>query len=193
MEIWKLSKKIGIIAEDQSDVDVVIEILAKYIARNKFTTSKFVGHGCGKLKSKCTRWVENLYASGCNLVIIVHDLDRNILDDLRREISGKVPSKYSATSLVVIPVEELEAWLLSDANAIKAVFNIRKKPSIQKDVEAISSPKEYLEDIVRGLGKVYANTLHNKKIATETNLSNLEALSSFSPFKDFMKSYSSHF
>ena len=81
-----MSKKIGLIAEDKSDIAVVTEILAKYINRNEFSIKSFVGNGCGKLRQKCDSWAENLIKSGCGHVFIFHDLDRNDANKLRKSL-----------------------------------------------------------------------------------------------------------
>ena len=113
----RMSKIIGIIAEDLSDVDVITNLLGKYVERNKFAVKKFVGNGCGKLRNKCGIWATTLFEAGCHHVLIFHDLDRNDEASLRKLLLGKVPKEHSPDSLVVIPTEELEAWLLADGLA----------------------------------------------------------------------------
>lgn len=77
MVISKMSKQIGIIAEDVSDVEVVTHILGKYVNRNEFSIRRFVGNGCGKLRNKCDSWAATLFESGCHHVMVFHDLDRH--------------------------------------------------------------------------------------------------------------------
>jgi len=182
-----VSKKIGIIAEDNSDVEVVYEIFKKYIKDNEFKISKFVGNGCGKLRSKCDSWADNLFRSGCDYVFIFHDQDRCCKIKLRKLLENKICPKEYPNSLIVIPVEELESWLLSDSEAIKNVFGLKKQPKQIASCEDIKSPKEFLRDLIWTSGKKrYLNTVHNKKIAQETSLDNLKRCSSFSQFNDFV-------
>ncbi|MDJ1354453.1 hypothetical protein [Pseudomonas aeruginosa] len=61
-----MATKIGVIAEDNSDVDVIKEILSKYLKKEAFSITHFVGKGCGKLKSKCAAWVDQLEKKGAN-------------------------------------------------------------------------------------------------------------------------------
>ena len=183
-----MSKKVGLIAEDNSDIEVVIEILAKYMKKCDFSTKKFVGQGCGKLKQKCQSWAENLLEQGCDHVLIFHDLDGNDEKQLRLLIEKKVSKKKFPNSCIVIPIQELEAWLLSDRNAIQSVFNLKKMPPQIKNCEIINSPKEHLRDIVWSLGqKRYINTTHNKKIAERLSLDNLKRCSSFRPLDIYIK------
>jgi hypothetical protein len=188
MEIWKLSKKIGIIAEDISDIEVVSEILAKYLNENDFTVKKFVGHGCGKLRNKCASWAKLLTKQGCSHILLFHDLDRHCETVLRNELEYKIRLQSVCDSIVVIPNEEMEAWLLSDPQAIKSVFSLKSKPKYIPDCEAIISPKEYLQKVVWALGrKKYLNTVHNKRIANLTSLNNLKRCRSFKVLDEYLQ------
>ena len=183
-----MSKKIGLIAEDQSDIDVIINLLAKYVARNEFTTKKFIGNGCGKLKNKCDTWAKQLFDSGCSHVIVFHDLDRNDEATLRETLQKKIPQAIFPNSLIVIPIEELEAWLLSDVSAIKSVFSLKKAPKKFNSCESVKSPKESLEKIIWTLGKKrYLNTVHNQKIAEKTSLIHLRRCASFVLFDTYVR------
>jgi len=175
-----MSKKIGVIAEDRSDVEVVTAILAKYMARNTFSVRPFVGNGSGKVKQKCDSWSRLLFSSGCEHVFLFHDLDRNNESLLRKSLEKKLPPRDFPNSLIVIPIEEIEAWLLSDAEAIQHVFSLPKAPKKIADCQSVISPKEKLAKIVWFTGrKRYVNTIHNKKISEQVSLSNLKRCSSF--------------
>lgn len=182
-----MSKKIGVIAEDDSDIAVIEEILKKHLNSNEFKIKKFVGNGCGKLRKKCDSWTKNLFDSGCDYVFIFHDLDRYEEKELRQILERKVcPITYN-NSLIVIPKEELEAWLLSDPKALQKVFKLDKEPKKISNVEAIKSPKEHIRDLVYKLGKQrYLNTVHNKKIAHEICLTKLKNCKSYEPFEKFI-------
>lgn len=188
-EILKLSKTFGLIAEDNSDIEVLKEIFAKFFEQSEFSTKKFVGNGCGKLRNKCGVWSENLFRRGCDYVFVFHDLDRNDYSELKRSLESKVCPKAHPNSLIVIPVEELESWLLSDAAAIQKVFRLSTEPKVRNNVEAIESPKEYLGSLIWRSGKKkYLNTVHNKKIASATNIESLRKCKSFMRFSDYIES-----
>lgn len=170
-----MSKKIGVIAEDASDIAVINEILEKYMDCNAFSIKKFIGHGCGKLRNKCGAWAKMLSMSGCEHILVFHDLDRNIEVELREELSKKIGKDEYPDSIIVIPIEELEAWLLADSKAIKKVFNLKKSPKKISNCEIIESPKEHLRDLVWLLGKKrYLNTAHNQKIARKASITQIE-------------------
>lgn len=179
--------KIGIIAEDDSDVDVIKEILGMYLPQPSFSTKKFVGKGCGKLRAKCAAWSVNLSAQGCDHILIFHDLDRYDEQVLRRELSEKLKCTGLKNTLIVIPVEELESWLLTDLNAIKEIFGIKTEVRQITDVETVKSPKEYLQKLVKKLSnKPYINTIHNKKIASKLSIKKLMNCSSFHPLDEYI-------
>lgn len=188
MATLKPSKGIGVIAEDLSDVQVVEALLTKYSDRNRFFIKKFVGNGCGKLKNKCRAWAATLLASGCHHVFLLHDLDRKKEAELRAILEDKLPCSAFPTSVIVIPVEELEAWLLSDEAAIKAVFSLKTAPKRYPNTEKVKSPKEELGRIVWSLGrKRYLNTVHNRRIAEKVTLDNLRRCRSFMILDDYIQ------
>lgn len=183
-----MTLSIGVIAEDNSDVDVIRIILSKYIAQNKYTLRKFTGSGCGKLKSKCTSWIKNLFLSGCNFVVVIHDLDRNKETELRSTISAKIPKNYTKKSVLIIPVEELESWLLTDTQAIKEVFNLKKKPKEPNNPQAVKSPKEHIQKTVWNASrKAYINTIHNSKIVDRISIEKLKKCSSYAELDVFVR------
>jgi len=185
-----MATKFGIIAEDKSDVDVIKEFLAKYLEPSQFSVKHFVGQGCGKLKSKCQAWAVNLKKSGCEHIFIFHDLDRNNEIKLRKELNEKLSPPETPNTVVIIPTEELEAWLLSDLNAIQITFSIPAREMIKKipHAETIKSPKEYLQKLVhQSSKKIYMNTAHNKTIAANTQLDKLLTCKSYLPFDNYMK------
>ena len=183
-----MSKKIGVIAEDSSDICVINEILMKYMDCNKYSIKKFVGNGCGKLRNKCGVWANMLSKSGCEHIMVFHDLDRNDKSHLLDMLENKVSKDSFPSSIIVIPVEELEAWLLSDAKAIKTVFSLKKAPKKINNCETISSPKGHLRDIVWHLGKKrYLNTRHNQKIANKSTVTNFLRCKSYKPLDKFIR------
>jgi hypothetical protein len=182
------SLKIGIIAEDDSDVAVLQAIIEKYTDKSSFSIRKFVGNGCGRLRNKCQTWAETLVDNGCKFVILVHDLDRSDEQELRRFLEQKIPQTKFPNSLIVIPIEELEAWLLSDADALKSVFSLKKKPKRIPNCEVVLSPKEAIARLIWSMAKKrYLNTVHNLRIAEKTTLVNLRRCSSFLPLDNFLR------
>ena len=184
--------KIGIIAEESSDVDVLYELTCKLIMESSFSFKKFVGHGCGKLRKKCTSWAENLLRRGCSHLVIIHDLDNNNEEELRDELTCLVQNVCFDGYIILIPIREIEAWLLTDANALKAVFKMPKLPRLPSSPEILIDPKEKLRDIVwKNSRRRYLNTIHNRQIAAESKISKMNVCRSFQPFPKFIRTYAS--
>src|SRR6266403_5712319 len=106
-------RQLGIIAEDQSDVDIVHLVLKKS-AKKAFTVQKFIGHGCGKIRGKCRAWAENLCRRGCDRLVLIHDLDNKNAVELRNAIQAALAPCPVPKHVIVIAVQEVEAWLLAD-------------------------------------------------------------------------------
>jgi hypothetical protein len=185
------SKKIGIIAEDESDIKT-IKILIERIKNRKFPVSSKIGHGCGKLMRKCGEWADMLYADDCKVLIVVHDSDGNSAKSIHNAIHTKIKSCSIDKVLICIPIQEIEAWLLGDPSAIKKAFKLSTISVIRKNPESIDSPKETLEKIVRMSSKnsrQYIHTDHNHKIALLINIDEVKRkCSSFNKFFEFIES-----
>jgi hypothetical protein len=186
--------RIGVIAENDSDIDVFEEIVKK-ISKKQIALRRFIGKGCGKIRKECVGWAKNFKEQNCSLLVLLHDLDRNNLPDLMQQLRTALNPPYIKHHIIVIPVREIEAWLLSDEIAIRTAMNIKSViPSIGNP-ESIDDPKEYLERLVekKSLGrKHYLNTVHNKKIASLLNLTKIKKCKSFLPLESFLQQHLAH-
>jgi hypothetical protein len=182
--------RIGVLAEDSSDVDVVKELIRKFKSPNSFCIRHFAADGCGKLRNKCRAWANQLHLKGCSVLLLIHDLDRRNLAGLRKDLVSALNPCPIATHTIVIPIEEIEAWLMSDGNALKRAFSLKKAPNLSGNPEYIVSPKEKLESLVwrlSGKSKRYINTVHNAVIAKHVTVSNLRRCAAFHEFERFVR------
>lgn len=183
-------KHLGLIAEDVSDVKV-LTLLAKKLTSRKFVVSHFVGKGCGPLMRKTPAWCNNLSIKGCAYVALVHDLDRHSEVDLRARLTAILVCAPQKVKTVVIPREELEAWLLSDESALAKALSLQKIPKAHQNPEMIVSPKEHIGELVRKATngrKQYVNTVHNPLIAGYLDITLLtKRCPSFSDFASFVR------
>jgi hypothetical protein len=179
---------VGVIAEDESDVNTA-RVLIKRICGHQLGVKHFCGHGCGRIKSKCRGWAEELRRRGCTFLILLHDRDSRRLEELSAELDSVLKDCAIAEHLLCIPVEELEAWLLSDPQAIAQALGLDKPPKIPINTELISSPKEFLQKLVRKASngqKIYVHTRHNEKVAGYLRLDRAQRCPSFVPFYSFV-------
>jgi len=185
----KRPPRVGIIAEDDSDVAAAKVLIRRLAKRDSIGFKKFVGHGCGRIKRKCQSWAITLKIKGCRYLVLIHDLDRNNLDALRTDLDAALSPSPITPYLICIPVEEMEAWWLSDPQAIQKALNLKVTPEVKGLPQSIASPKEYLGKLVRQCSyktKTYLNTEHNAKIAEYLSLSKAKKCDSFIPLCDFV-------
>lgn len=178
--------KIGIIAEDDSDVAVLRELTLTLLKPHKLGFKRFVGDGCGKLRRKCGAWARILVEQGCPFIVLVHDLDLYDEKQLRTMLEGMLSQVGAKAKVVLIPKREIEAWLLYDGQAIAHVFNSPEAPQLPGNPESVSDPKRFLRDLVwKKYRKNYLNTVHNGPIARHIQIARLQQSLSFSPHLTF--------
>jgi len=185
------SKAIGIIAEDNSDVQVINELIKK-IAKAAYNIKFFVGGGSGKIIDKCFAWAQNLRDQGCRYLVRVHDLDTATITNLRAALQSALNPSPITTHIIVIPVREIEAWLLADQDAITKAMKLKNLLNQVANPEAIQTPKEYLGRLVyarSGHTRRYVNTIHNPQIAAVCTLSKLRRCQSFVPLDQFISGH----
>lgn len=173
--------KIGIIAEDDSDVAVIRELTLKLLGNRHIKFKRFIGHGCGKLRRKCRAWAKHLVEQGCLWLAVVHDLDLNDEQQLREQLTNAIAEVRARATVVLIPRQEIEAWLLFDANAIATAFNERRRLRLPGNPEALLNPKRCLRELIwRSYRKDYLSTIHNELIAKHIDVLQLRRSGSFS-------------
>ena len=181
-------KNVGVIAEDESDVAVISRLMEK-LTKNSFVIRRFVGCGCGKIIGKCNAWATNLHIQGCRYLILVHDLDKKDLGALKLSLKKALDRCPISNHTIVIPIQEIEAWLLADSVAIAKVMNIRTPLKRISDPESINNPKEYLARLIymkSGHTRSYINTVHNEKLARVCSINELKRCGSFRLFQKFV-------
>jgi hypothetical protein len=183
-------KCVGIISEDKSDFESSMIIIKRIANKNNIGFKKAIGNGCGKLRRKAADFAIDLKNRGCDMLILLHDLDRNDLFKLKAELDEKLNKSPIVNKLVCIPIEEIEGWFLSDPDGLQSIFKLKRKPKIKGNPELIPSPKEKLEEYIYQCSNketIYLNTEHNKKIAEKISIDLMKAkCSSFKIFYDFV-------
>src|SRR5437588_7930520 len=184
-----MRNRIGLIAEDRSDIAVINELIKKIAGTKDFVLKGFVGRGCGKIRGKCLQWAQDLKSKGCNSVILLHDLDSRNLLELERQLRESFSPCPIKNNVIIIPVQEIEAWLLSDEKAIQQAMNLRDKVSRVPNPESITDPKSRLGEIIyirSRKTKRYVNTIHNSRIAASLSIMKVRRCKSFRPLEQFL-------
>jgi len=166
-------KCIGIIAEDESDYESSKTIIKRITSRTNLSFKKAIGNGCGKIRRKALAYTIDLKKRGCDTVILMHDLDRRDLEELNKDLNTKLIDSPISNKLICIPVEEIEAWFLSDPDGVKKSFSLKKKPKVKGNPETIVSPKEKLGELVYHCSEkniYYLNTKHNELLSSAVSI-----------------------
>jgi hypothetical protein len=165
--------KIGLITEDDTDWDAVRGIIHRVLDSN-VTIKKWTSGG-SVAKKKLSRELKVLFNKGCNVFIVVQDLDRSPNgslkdeDTLRSELEPLFSVVNSFSKHICIPIEELEAWFWSDSKIIKEIGG--EKCKANPNPHQIKSPKEALKKLSIGKnGKPSYGTNRNAELAKKLDM-----------------------
>ncbi len=110
---------------------------------------------------------------GCTRFIVCHDADGPDPIPNRERVKNRIinPSGIRRDYCIVIPVQELEAWILADIECATNIFS-SWMPAAIRNPEAISRPKEYLEKLSRTCRQRprYIHAVHNEQMAKHLDL-----------------------
>lgn len=182
--------KIGIICEESTDFEALKVLILKVINTKKVGFKSKIGNGCTKIRSKCVPWAQDLKNRKCDLLIVVHDLDRKNYKELYEEIDKKLSNSTFARYILSIPVEELEAWIIADPSGIKTALKLKRLPKFKGLPETVASPKEKLRDsIFQCSGKeINYQTSMNARITQSVDIEQLlQKCPSFEKFYNQLK------
>ncbi len=105
--------------------------------------------------------------------IVVRDADNKNPQELIQKMEQRIQERsYPFSVFFVIIVQELEAWLLADQDAISTVTG-RPVPRVNEPLEDIDDPKIKLKQILIGAGLSYTAKVA-KQIAAGTSLERLD-------------------
>jgi hypothetical protein len=135
----------AILAEDDSDAEALSHIVKRHFSNDRLSVKKKGYDGCGGLCAKGARDIKAWSMQGITRFVVCHDADSNPPSEIREKVLKAIvrPSGAEQQCCITVPVQEIEAWLIADEQAITAVIpSFRFKGHNQP--ETISSPKEWL-------------------------------------------------
>jgi len=183
---------IAVLGEDDSDVEMLKHLIWK-LTGSKSIQIKTKGYRSkGAVFVKGRRDIETFAKLGSKFFIVCVDSDGEDVMELRRRMTGDLlpATEIGKRSCCVIPVQEIEAWILADLKAVTKVIT-SWNPKHVKNPESIPSPKEYLEKLSKAENKRprYSHATHNEKVANHLDISILDrSCPSFKIFSDFIRS-----
>jgi energy-coupling factor transporter ATP-binding protein EcfA2 len=148
--------------------------------------------GCGEILKRGANQLQSFANQGCTKFIVCHDADGP--DPLRkhREIESRVVRPSGCEQCcIVIPVHEIEAWILADIdNVAKHVSKYWNPPAFEGNPEGVEKPQKVLENMSRNSKKMprYSHTSDNEVVARHLDLARVRSrCPSFRPFIDFVR------
>jgi uncharacterized protein DUF4276 len=180
----------AVLAEDRSDTDSLVVLVKRISGSSNATVFSKGFSGCGELCRKAGIHIRSFADRGASHFIICHDADesdpREIKAKVETAIKNKIPTDFEYC--IVVPVQELEAWIIADEEAIRKAIPTFGLKAVSRP-ETINSPKEWLvKESRKGRSRpLYVPTIHNAKVAQHIDLDRLdEKCPSFRPLKEFV-------
>ena|SRR5579864_9530976 len=182
----------GTLGKDQSDVNT-LTVIVRRLAKNP---SLGVRHksfdGGGNMFNDGRRVLQALSSLNCNRLIICHDADGPVPSTNYHRVRERIvePAGLEDSSLVLIPVQELEAWLVADIETMTRIFK-SWKPKPISNPEGIRNPKEHLIRLSRDSRHRprYSHATHNEQVARYLDLDKVKRkCPSFRPLVTFITS-----
>lgn len=149
--------KIGIISEGKYDSESLSLIITKII-NNKIDIEFETAFGSGKsdiIRSK-KLFSNKLHNQKCDYVFIVRDSDGADTDRICRDIKAAYDSTQIAAKYdVILAVQELEAWYLTDSACISSMYDSvgGVAYTFTQCTDGVNSPKEELRRFVENESK----------------------------------------
>ena len=180
----------AVLGEDRSDAETIVILIKRILRDDRATVRKKGFSGCGELRKKAAGQLRLFREKGASRFVICHDADGSDPGPVRRllEQEAVVPREFREHCGIVIPVQELESWILADPHAVAQVIRQFKIPS-SSSPEFVENPKEELLRLSRRgrTRPLYAPAVHNPKIAEHLDLKIVASkCPSFLPLRDFV-------
>jgi Domain of unknown function (DUF4276) len=187
----------GIMGEDDSDVATLKVLIQRLAERHRLRCPVFSKKGYNGWAQMFRKGVAQLQLFDelqCAKVVICYDADgpEEKAKERRRKVEREIitPSKVAARCFALVPVQELEAWILADLDAVKKLITSLKVPKEFSSPERVRNPKEKLITICRcplTRKQRYSPPQDNERVAPHLDLKVVEKkCPSFSSFVEFI-------
>ncbi len=182
----------AILGEDESDTEMLKVLIRKIHADDSVRVKCKGFSGCKEMLRKGASYFKSFKDLGCKYFIVAYDADRESPVARRQEALEKVVHAAQVTHhCVLVPVQEIEAWILADLPAIKR-SNVCPGWNPEDEFsnpENVADPKERLEKLSRNAKQHsrYNHVSHNPRVASYLDLDVVaQKCPSFRPLHDFV-------
>lgn len=182
----------GVIGEDQSDVDT-LRVIIRRLWRGDPVKIRTRGYsGCGQMLNKGAGQFGLFRNQGASRFVVCHDADQSPAAAIRDAVLERVirPARVSGSACIVVPIQEIEAWILADLSKVSVVIpSWAPPPNDIASPEAFTDPKDWLERLSRQHARPrYVHAVHNTKIAEHLDFAKVaRSCPSFRPLQDFVQ------
>lgn len=191
----------AVMGEDDSDVETLKTFIKRLRAAADKQPPKVVIHtkgygGCAEMLRKAPAQLRAWEKAGVTRVVIAYDADRDDPAARMKRLSEVIAeSKIAVAHCPLVPVQELEAWLLADVAKLEAVFpTLRKSKRTPKQIrspEGVPDPKEHLTGLALHPERkvtLYHPPTHNEVMAELIDLDLVrKKCPSFRPLAEFVE------
>jgi len=169
----------AIIGEDNSDVET-LKVLVKRIAKTPNLSVRTKGYTGGpQLLERGAAQLNAYRELGCNRFIICYDCDNELPAERYKKIIDRIINKSdlrnsnsSESICALVPVQEIESWILADLSAVSKIISSWKPTACFSNPEVQESPKEELAKLSRNMQRkpLYNHVVHNPRVAEHLKL-----------------------
>ena len=110
----------AVLAEDRSDIESLVVLIRRTSGNEHMPVHKKGFGGCGELCRKAWSHIKVFSERGASRFIICHDSDGVDPAVVKKKVLDSIVTKTEAPNnyCIVVPVQELEAWIIADEEAI---------------------------------------------------------------------------
>ena len=181
----------AVIGEDKSDSDMIAVLMRRLAGATSLKIKTFGHDGCARLRRDGARQIGLFLDLGYTKFVVCHDADHNDPQSVRDRVMREIvrPAGVAGSCCILIPVQEIEAWILADIDAVTKVFSSWRPRPTKRDPERVNDPKELLERLCRRSSPrlIYEHSVHNAAVAKHLNIEKVQRrCPSFQPLVDFI-------
>ncbi len=185
----------SIVAEDDSDVNCLKVLIKRLIDKPSFKSRGKGYDGSGKLLQDGWKEFKAADQLGFTRFIVCYDQDNSAKQARYEEVISKIikPSgvkKEKNKICILIPKQEMEAWILADIEAVTKIIPSWKPSERFSSPELVESPKEKLEKLsrIKSSKPLYVHATHNQQVFEHIDLEILKKkCPSFAELHEFVK------
>lgn len=182
----------GVIGEDRSDVETLEQLIRRIANDQSLKIQKKGYSGCDEMLLKGARQLKAFRDLRCSRFVICFDSDEEDPENRKQTIIERIirPSQVDGIFCALVPVKEIEAWILADLPSVTKIFPGWRPSEPIKSPEREPKPKETLIRLSRTdkLKPRYDHVLHNPKIAKYLNLEEVrKRCPSFAPLLEIVR------